>query len=428
MKTTHVLLLILFLAAMLWACDSDNSANSDTLQQGDVAEDGAPMTVDPACSSVRLTQYWSTNWGWCEFPSDRDFLPEFAQDGITLAIAEPWNGGSYAGEPGEACGECWEISTSYASQVVMVHDLCPIEGNPLCAGSQFHFDLTPEAATAVNGGSNDAATARRVPCPVTGNVHAAILDWNQWGYLRLSFMNHRIPIRQAEARLEPGGEWQSLERSGGAWQLVDGPPHEAGLGLVFRLTSAQGQVVEGDTVLAFQQVPAGHENVQTADLGLQFDDQAAPVAGSCPFVPDGEVFGDSWGGMEGVKWTPLLWDGASIEESEGSCHEGACLVLTISQWSGLHLYLRQAFPVDAFDQLSFWVRSETPGTQLAVAPSHEGERCTERVLSLDESWQQVVIELDEVCAGFEQLTSVTLQNQSAEATIYLDEVVFSSRD
>jgi hypothetical protein len=138
-----------------------------------------PVEVDPDCSSVRLTQYWSTTWGWCEFPSDRDFLPDFARRGITLAIAEPWANGSYGGDVGEACGECWEISTSFATQVVMVHDLCPIEGNPLCAGAQFHLDLTPEAAEAVQGGSNDAAVARRVPCPVTGNIHAAILDWNQ---------------------------------------------------------------------------------------------------------------------------------------------------------------------------------------------------------------------------------------------------------
>jgi hypothetical protein len=103
----------------------------------------------------------------------------------------------------------------------MVHDLCPIEGNPLCAGAHFHFDLTPEAASALQGGHNDAATARRVPCPVTGDVHAALLDWNQWGYLRLSFMNHRIAIRAAEARAEPDGTWIPLERSAAATLFLD---------------------------------------------------------------------------------------------------------------------------------------------------------------------------------------------------------------
>ena len=56
---------------------------------------------------------------------------------------------------------------------------------------------------------------------MTGDVHAALLDWNQWGYLRLSFMNHRIAIRAAEARAEPDGTWIPLERSAAATLFLD---------------------------------------------------------------------------------------------------------------------------------------------------------------------------------------------------------------
>jgi len=411
---------VLLAATGLGACGGNDSGN-DILANWN----GTPMVVDPDCSSVRLTQYWSTTWGWCEFPSDRPFLPAFVQSGITMAIAEPWAGGSHGGEFGEACGECWEISTSFATQVIMVHDLCPIEGNPLCAGVHFHLDLTPEAADAVSGGGNDAATARRVPCPVTGNVHAAILDWNQWGYLRLSFMNHRIAIRSAEVRADPGGDWIAMERSGGAWHLIEGPGHDEGDGVVFRLTSAQGQVVEGTRVVPFQEVSPGHENVVTEDLGLQVDDLDDPPTGTCDFVPDGLVYGDAWGGIDQVKWTPLQWEGASISEVGEGCHAGSsCLRATIDQWSGFHLYLRQAFPADTFATLRLWVRAETSGAQITVSASNEGERCTEEAVDPTPDWQEVTFDLATACAGFDLLTSVTVQNTTERATILLDDIEY----
>jgi EXPB1-like domain 1 len=416
-----VLIPVLLAMSSLGACGGDD--DNDILSNWN----GTPMEVDPSCTSARLTQYWSTTWGWCEFPSDRSFLPTFAQNGITLAIAEPWNGGSYGGEPGEACGECWEISTSFATQVVMVHDLCPIEGNPLCAGVHFHLDLTPEAAAAVQGGGNDAATARRVPCPVTGNIHAAILDWNQWGYLRCSFSNHRIAIRSAEVRREPGGEWVAMERSGGAWQCLDCPGSDSGDGVVFRLTSAQGQVVEGTRVVAFQEVSPGHENVVTEDLGLQVDDLDDPPTGQCDFLPDGLVYGDQWGGIDQVKWTPLEWDGANVSETDEGCHAGtSCLRATINQWSGFHLYLRQAFPVDTFSTLRLWARAETEtaGTQLTISPSNDGDRCTEQAVDLTPEWQEITFDLASACAGFELLTSVTVQNTTDRATILLDDIEY----
>jgi hypothetical protein len=76
-------------------------------------------------------------------------------------------------------------------------------------------------------------------------------DWNEWGYLRLAFVNHRIPIRVAEVRAAPEGEWRPLKRSGGAWDILDGPVPDDGDGVVFRLTSAQGEVIEGTTVIPF---------------------------------------------------------------------------------------------------------------------------------------------------------------------------------
>ena len=287
----------------------------------------------------------------------------------------------------------------------------------------FHLDLTPEAADAVGGGGNDAAAARRVPCPVTGNVHVVINDWNQWGYLRLAFMNHRIAIRSAEVRAEPGGDWVAMERSGGAWHLLEGPGHDAGEGLIFRVTSAQGQQVEGARVVPFQVVSPGQDTIVTEDLGLQLDDLDDPPTGQCLFVPDGLVYGDEWGGIDQVKWAPLEWDGASITEIGDGCYAGtSCLRATLSQWSGFHLYLRQAFPVDTFSTLRLWVRGETAGARITVSPSNEGDRCTELAAELTADWQELTFDLAGACAGFDLLTSVTVQNTSERATILLDEI------
>ena len=144
---------------------------------------------------------------------------------MTAAIAEPWNVGE-GDAAGEACGECWEVDTIAGTQIVMVDNLCPIEGNPLCAGGHFHLDLAMPAARAVGGAALVEGQARRVPCPVEGNVHVLVNDENV-RYLRVAFLNHRVPIRSVEFRgAGPGvtGEnpWTPLRRSGGAWEVIGG--------------------------------------------------------------------------------------------------------------------------------------------------------------------------------------------------------------
>ena len=196
--------------------------------------------------------------------------------------------------------------------------------------------------------------------------------------------------------------------------------------MLFRLTSAQGQVVEGTRVVPYQEVSPGHENVVTEDLGLQVDDLDDPPTGTCEFVPDGLVYGDEWGGIDQVKWTPLEWDGTSVTEVDQGCHAGSsCLRAIMDQWSGFHLYLRQAFPADTFATLRLWARAESPGTQLGVAPSYEGDRCAEEAVELTGDWQEITFDLATTCAGFDLLTSVTVQNTSERATVLLDDIEYA---
>lgn len=385
--------------------------------------EGEPDAVDPACTSVRLTAYQASAGGWCEFDRTLPFLPDFVLDGMTTAIAEPWNNSSYGGDVGEACGECWEVSNLYETQVVMVHDLCPIEGNPLCSGWHFHFDLSTEAGAALQGGGLDAAVARRVPCPVTGNIHVQINDWNEWGYLRLAFVNHRIPIRAAEVRAAPAGDWRPMKRSGGAWDILDGPVPNDGDGVVFRLTSAAGEVIEGTSPIPFLDASA-----YTQEIGAQFTDPETPPTGECAFTPPGDVYDDEFGGIDSVRWTMNPWGNATWDEASEGCYNGSasCIrVRDMEQWGGLHIYYNQGFPPQTFTTLTLALKAVSGNGELTVAPSYEGERCTEQAVSITtDAWSEVTIPLADSCADFDLISAVTLSNRTDTLTFLIDAVWF----
>ena len=103
------------------ACGSSNKG-------GDSSGYSGPIATEPAdtCGSLRMTSYTAGTSGWCEFDRTLSILPDFVREGLTTAVAEPWNGGSYGGVAGESCGECWEVATLGSTRTIMVHDLCPI--------------------------------------------------------------------------------------------------------------------------------------------------------------------------------------------------------------------------------------------------------------------------------------------------------------
>ncbi|MBK8593388.1 MAG: hypothetical protein IPN77_30590 [Sandaracinaceae bacterium] len=229
----------------------------------------------------------------------------------------------------------------------MIADLCPIEGNPLCAGGHFHIDLANEAAEAVGGGANDEGSARRVPCPVSGNVHVRVNNRNP-SYLRIAPMNHRIPIRSIDFRGAGDGvaadnPWTPVQRSGGAWHTVDaGVLARGGSGVVLRFTSAQGEVIESTTIIP---TTGGNENV---DLGVQFTDQDPSSGGACEFIPPAVVYGEEFGGIDEMRWIINPWGAAEAGPHgpyDQDCFAGSsCLrVRDLDQWTGFHLYYRQEF-------------------------------------------------------------------------------------
>lgn len=390
---------------------------------GSAATGGGAQPPSDSCGSVRLTSYTAARGGWCEFDRTHPFLPSSVIEGLTLAIAEPYDGSSYGGEPGEACGECWEVDTLGGTHVVMVHDLCPVEGNPLCAGAHFHFDLSTEAGQALDAGGLDEGQARRVPCPVQGNVHIQINDRNEWGYLRLAFLNHRIPIRKAEYRAADG-TYRDVQRSGGAWHVLeDGETFsEDGPGGTFRLTSAQGEVLEPPNVLGYDAAKG-----TTFDLGAQFTDLDPPTGGACEFVPPSDVYVDGYGGIDQVRWMMNPWGSASASEVTDGCYEGSCIrVDDLAQWDGFHIYYRQSFPPSTFSRLTMRLRALSGAGEIVVAASHEGERCVETQTEAGSEWTQVTVSLDDTCAQMAEINAITVSNTSESKALLLDDVMFKN--
>lgn len=412
--------MVLVLTVAVAACGGSTPEGGPTPNPN--ADMGPPaMAPSDECGSVRLTGYQAQDRGWCEYDRTQNFLPQFVRSGFTAAMAEPWNGSSYEGDPGEACGECWEVTTNIGSEIVMIHDLCPIQGNPLCAGGHFHIDLALDAANAVGGGLYEGS-ARRVPCPVTGDIHLQINDTNEFGYLRLQALNHRLPVRRIEYRAVGSDAYQDVERSGGAWNVLgdNSTFAQGGPGGTFRLTAATGAVVESDVVIAH-----GIALGSFHDLGVQFP-EVAPNGGMCVYEPPGDVYIDAFGGISGVEWRINPWGSITVNETSDGCLEGQCLRLdNVGEFNGAHLDYRQFIELDAFSRLEFDVRTTGSEGPLVVAFSRDGERCGAETFDIDGEWQRVVLnDPATACAALPEIGGFTIDNGAAHESLFLDNVRF----
>jgi expansin (peptidoglycan-binding protein) len=417
--------LVLLLSALLWgACDdSGQQSNSSGNDNANSSVNNNASGVEGECGSVRMTQYSSSDRRWCGFDRTSSILPDFVRAGMTIAIAEPYNTSSYGGDPGEACGECWEIATTFASQIVMVHDLCPIEGNPICAGSYFHFDVANEVADRIDGGQwMGEAAVRRVPCPVSGNIHIYITARNQYGYLQIAFFNHRFPIRTVEYRAADSTTWLPLERCLARWCL-DGDMEtfsDDGPGGVFRLTNALGEVIDSDQVLTYS-VSEGSD----FDTGVQFAPEDPPE-GMCVFHVPGNAYDDGYGGIDGVRWESNTWGGTTLTESTSDCAGGSvsCLLLQSFGDSGIHLTYRHTFPVEEFTTLRLDVRSSEAGT-IQIAPRSEEGRCEiSTYADVTTGWTNVSINIPDSCPHSTWLHGLTISHPTSNLDLGLDNILF----
>lgn len=376
----------------------------------------------PTCGAVRLTSYLGSDVGYCEFDRTLPILPASVRAGLTLAMAQPWLGGSYGGEPGEACGECWEVSTLSATKIIMVDNECPSNGmGGACDGDSFHFDLESKAAAALGHSGLEAGSTRRVACPVTGNVFLSLLDRNQWGFLRFTPVNHRVPVRQIDYRAVGTSGWKPARRDAGAWAIAgDGSTFaQGGPGGVFRITSAQGQVLEMPNALGYA-VAKG----STFDLGAQLTDLEPSTGPACNFEPPADVYVDGYGGIPNVRWRLNPWPGVGgASEVTAGCVSGSCIrVSGMDMWSGFNIYYVQSFAPSTFASLSLKVKSET-GT--GTVDVWVGD-CAHVTVPVSATWTTGTVDLASACAGKGALSTVSVQDTSGNGmTLLLDDVRFA---
>lgn len=265
--------------------------DAETGGTGAASAAGAPQSTLPtgACRNTRLTTYEDNNERLgCGYLRALPVIPRLVRDRMYFAMNEPFYGSSYEGSPGEACGECWELTTTTATTTVIVADLCPIEGNPPCADpDQMNFDMVDTAAAQVGSQGYDQAVARPVACPVNGTIQLEVTD-RSWAYFQAAFFEHRVPLRLVEFQPEGSTTWTEMTRRWGAvWDNMDSQDAafvtlaagagSDGAGVRLRLTSAQGQVVTSTALLDASNSAVG----MTVDLRIQFDNQLGVAGDTC---------------------------------------------------------------------------------------------------------------------------------------------------
>ncbi|MBN2715449.1 MAG: hypothetical protein JXX14_06310 [Deltaproteobacteria bacterium] len=415
--------LVATFSAVQTGCDSDASTQSNGITIPDVPTAG----VTDGCGSVRMTQYTSSDSRWCGFDRTSAILPSFVREGMTVAIAEPWNGGSYEGEPGEACGECWELSTSFATQIVMVHDLCPIEGNPVCAGGHFHFDVSNEVANRIDGGGwLGEGAVRRVPCPVEGNIYAYMTARNEWGYLQIAFFNHRFPMRTVAYRAVDSTQWRPMTRCLARWCLDDDTHTFAagGPGGIFQFTSATGEQVEATETLTYDVAERTDFNT-----GVQFAPVSPPEfqeEGVCRFVPPSAIYTDEWGGIDGVRWDCNGWGDLDLVELTEGCADDSksCIRLSKPDSGGVHITYRHLFPAETFGSLSLDMKSPGGSGTVEVSPRNADERCSAPpTFTVGEEWQQFTVDIASSCKGEKWIQGFTISRSVGISELLIDNMV-----
>ncbi|MEM9694526.1 MAG: hypothetical protein AAGA56_18395 [Myxococcota bacterium] len=436
-RSSRLLAFLLVYAAALFAgCGGDegdgaSATEGGTTSSGTTSSNGSTTSTTPRvpgepsqdCREVTMTAYDAGLGGMCQYENAFDVLPEFVQRNLTLAIAEPFAGGSLEGDFAESCGECWEITTITSTEIVMVTNLCPAnEDNPVCAGDTYHFDISREAGEALGHEGITIGQARPVPCPVTGNVHAVILGRNDF-FLRLAFANHRFTIRTAEYRIDGTDEWLPLRRDGGAWALNDandaiGPDAP---GIAFRLTSPTGDVMTGPGVL-----PYAIGEGMTFDLGAQFDERT-PEGGSCTYIPDGTVYSDGFGGSAPVQWELNSYGGAQAAESSDGCTMGtSCVRVTnYERFSGAVFRINDALPVGPYRELSLMLRGAGGSGTVEIQVGAEGGNvCDSIEVDVSDAWATPTVDLTTGCDGVPEWGRIALINRTDPFELIVDEVVF----
>jgi hypothetical protein len=164
------------------------------------------------------------------------------------------------------------------------------------------------------------------------------------------------------------------------------------------------------------------------DLGAQLTDQEPATGGTCVYEPPSDIYVDGYGGIDEVRWQINPWGDATASEITDGCHgdSGSCIQLDqLGQYNGFHLYYRQPFPVATFATVSLWLRALSGEGEMVVAPSLDGDRCTETTVAVGADWTEVTVDLASVCTDLDSINGVTVDNPSSAKVLLVDDAAFA---
>lgn len=117
---------------------SQSSISSASTSNTNLLSSPSLTSNNAIASTASFTQYSP-----CNDPS-KTSCAWYSSTGYNAAISQAVYGGSPGSGPSGACGICWKLTPHYAGAnetVVKVNNLCPDDGNPLCAQPESEFSF-----------------------------------------------------------------------------------------------------------------------------------------------------------------------------------------------------------------------------------------------------------------------------------------------
>ena len=215
------IVVLLLGAALVLACGGNGEA-------GTGGPSGA-RSSRPLSASMRegiATFYDADGSGNCSFDKSPNDL-----DVVALAMPEY--------DDSAACGACLQVTGPKGEVTVRVTDSCPG-----CEGSGVNLDLSAQAFAKIAEPKDGRVKVsyRMVSCASSGNIAYHFKDGSSKWWTAIQVRNHRVPVKSLEYRKD--GSWVAMKREHYNYFVESSGVGDQPSGLVMRVTSADGQVVE----------------------------------------------------------------------------------------------------------------------------------------------------------------------------------------
>jgi expansin len=207
---------VVVLIALVGACGGDDKGAAAPASGGNLYSTEVKEGI--------ATFYDATGAGNCSFDATPDDLDVAAFDAK-----------SYAGSA--ACGACVKVKGPDGEVTVRIVDSCPgCDAN--------HLDLSESAFAKIAAPSRGRVPVSfsTVACSVSGSMTFHFKDGSSKWWTAIQVRNHRVPIAKVE--YQKGGAFVAMKREDYNYFVETSGVGDQPNGLVLRVTSADGQIVE----------------------------------------------------------------------------------------------------------------------------------------------------------------------------------------